>query len=76
LFFLTQGAGVGANTVASASRARKIPCITFDLAQVRNGACGIGVKSQPKIEIFVNRKAAAESDTIFSSVFRLMITEY
>ena len=76
LFFLTEGTGAAASRVASASKARKIPCITFDLAQVKSGACTIGVQSQPKIEIFVNRKAAAESNTIFSSVFRLMITEY
>ena len=76
LFFLTAGTGAAASRVASASKARKIPCITFDLPQVKSGACAVGVQSQPKIEIFVNRKAAAESNTIFSSVFRLMITEY
>ena len=76
LFFLTEGAGAAGSSVTSASKLRKIPCITFDLAQVKSGACTIGVQSQPKIEIFVNRKAAAESNTVFSSVFRLMITEY
>ena len=76
LFFLTDGVGAAAGRVASVSKGRKIPCITFDLPQVRNGACTIGVQSRPKIEVFVNRKSAAESNTIFSSVFRLMITEY
>jgi hypothetical protein len=75
LFFLTEGLGA-ASGVASVSKGRKIPCIIFDLAQGRSGACTIGVQSQPKIEIFVNHKAAAESNTVFSSVFRLMITEY
>ena len=76
LFFLTGGIGAAAAKVASVSKERKIPCITFDLAQVRDGACTIGVQSRPKIEVFVNRKSAAESNTILSSVFRLMITEY
>ena len=70
-----QVAGAAAERVASTSKLKKIPCITFDFSQVRNGACAIGVQSQPKIQILVNRKAAAESGTTFSSVFRLMITE-
>ena len=76
LFFLADGMGAAAAKVASVSKGRKIPCITFDLAQVRNGACTTGVQSRPKIEVFVNRKSAVDSNTTFSSVFRLMITEY
>ena len=76
LFFLTEGMGADAAKLAGASKVRKIPCITFDVAQVRGGACTIGVQTRPKIDIFVNRKAAADSNTVFSSVFRLMITEY
>jgi ABC-type uncharacterized transport system substrate-binding protein len=75
LFLLSEGAGAAGTKVADASKMKKIPCITFDLSQVRNGACVIGVQSQPRIQILVNKKAAAESGTIFSSVFRLMITE-
>ena len=76
LFFLTEGLGAAAARVASASRDRKIPCITFDLTHVRGGNCTIGVQSRPRVDVFVNKKAAAESGTVFSSVFRLMITEY
>ena len=76
LFFLTQGVGGAASRVALVSRERKVPCITFDLAQVRNGACVVGVQSRPRVEVLVNRKAAAASATVFSDVFRLMITEY
>ena len=75
LFFLTQGAGRDATKVGAASRARKIPCITFDLAQVRAGACTIGVRSTPRIEVLVNRAAAEASGTKFAAVFRMMITE-
>jgi len=76
LFFLTEGLGAAAAKVAGVSKGRKITCITFDLTQVKNGACTIGIQSRPKIEVFVNRKAATDSGTVFSSVFRLMITEY
>lgn len=57
------------------STGRRILCITTDLEQVRNGACIMGVRSQPKVEVFVNRAAAAASDITFSTVFRVMITE-
>lgn len=75
LFFLTDGVGAEASRVAAASSTRKIPCVTFDLAQVRAGTCAIGVRSQPRIEVIVNRAAAQRSDTRFAAMFRLMITE-
>jgi hypothetical protein len=75
IFFLTGGVGAAAAKVAIASKTRKIPCITFDLAQVRNGTCTMGVQSQPRIEVFINREAAAESKTVLSPVFRLMVRE-
>jgi len=75
IFLLSEGAGTAGEKVAETGKFKKIPCITFDLSQVRNGVCAIGVQSQPRIQILVNRKAAVESGTTFSSVFRLMITE-
>ena len=57
------------------STGRRILCVTTDLDQVRNGACIMGVRSQPKVEVFVNRAAAAASEITFSTVFRVMITE-
>ena len=61
--------------LAEAVRSKRIPCITTDLAKVKSGSCAIGVRSQPKIEILVNRNAATSSDLKFSAVFRMMITE-
>jgi len=75
LFFLTEGLSANAAKVSRADRERKIPCITFDLSQVRNGTCAIGVRSQPRIEVIVNRAAAGASGTVLSAVFRMMITE-
>jgi hypothetical protein len=74
LFFLTDSVD-DVNRVAEAARARQIPCFTTDLAQVKSGACAIGVRSQPKIEILVNRNTAASTHLSFSAVFRMMITE-
>jgi ABC-type uncharacterized transport system substrate-binding protein len=76
LFFLTTGmTDANARTVAAAAVARHTPCITTDLSQVRAGVCAMGVRAQPKIEIFVNRAAAASTNLAFSAVFRMMITE-
>jgi ABC-type uncharacterized transport system substrate-binding protein len=75
IFFLTAGMDTEAQSVPAASRERQIPCVTTDLAQVRNGSCTMGIRSLPKIEIFVNRAAAAASGISFSTVFRMMITE-
>ena len=74
-YFLTSGVAEDAARVAVLTRQKRIPCVTVDLAQVRNGACFMGVRSKPKIEILVNRAAATSSGAAFSSVFRIMITE-
>lgn len=75
LLFLTGGLGAQARSVAAASRARRIPCVTTDLTQVRNGLCAVGIRSQPKIEILVNRAVATAEGVEFSTVFSLMVTE-
>jgi ABC-type uncharacterized transport system substrate-binding protein len=75
LFFLTEGLSANAAKISRTDHERKIPCITFDLSQVRNGTCAIGVRSQPRIEVIVNGAAAKASGTVLSAVFRMMITE-
>jgi len=76
LFFLTTGmTDADTKLVTAAAVAKRTPCITTDLSQVRAGVCAMGVRAQPKIEIFVNRAAAATTNLAFSAVFRMMITE-
>lgn len=75
LYFLTDGVGAEAAKVGTASRTRKIPCITYDLSQVRAGACTMGVRTHPRIEVLVNHAAAEASGTQFAAVFRMLITE-
>lgn len=75
LFFLTEGVGA-AGRLAEAIRARRLPCVTVDLARVRDGTCAIGVRSRPRVEILVNRAAAEASDIRFSTAFRMLITEF
>jgi len=75
LFFLTEQIGASSAQIANASVAKQVPCVTTDIEQVRNGACVMGVRSRPKVEILVNRAAAAASGVTFATVFRVMITE-
>jgi len=75
IIFLAAGVGADGGKVGHAIRQRKIPCVTFDLGQVRNGNCVIGVRTQPKIQVFVNHAAADASGTVLEAVFRIMITE-
>jgi hypothetical protein len=75
LFFLTEYLNPHEVPLSSISTARRIPCVTTDIAQVQGGACLMGVRSTPKIEILVNRAASIDSGMTFSTVFRVMITE-
>jgi hypothetical protein len=75
LYFLTSGIGSDAAVLAQLNRTRKIPCVTIDIAQVKGGNCAMGVRAQHRVEILVNRAAAAASGMTFSEAFRVMITE-
>jgi hypothetical protein len=75
LYFLTANLGHAAAPLAQLGRNRKIPCVTTDIAQVIDGTCAMGVRAQPRVEILVNRAAAAASGMAFSEAFRVMITE-
>ncbi|HEX2791389.1 MAG TPA: hypothetical protein VHN17_13240 [Steroidobacteraceae bacterium] len=75
LYFLTSELGHAAIALAQLNRSRKIPCITTDIVQVRDGNCAMGVRAIPRVEILVNRAAAAASGMTFSEAFRVMITE-
>lgn len=76
LFFLTEHlAPHETPNLLGENAPRRLLCITTDLAQVRGGACIMGVQSTPKIEVYVNRAAAQANDIAFSTAFRVLITE-
>jgi hypothetical protein len=76
LLFLVDGLGARALKAGDAARGRQIPCVTLDIDQVRNGNCAIGVRSAPRVEILVNRDAAARSGVGFAGAFKMLITEF
>ena len=76
LLFLTEGIGARASKAGDFGRTKRIPCITLDIDQVRNGNCAIGVKSNPRVEILVDRDAATLSGVSFAGAFKMLITEF
>ena len=71
--FVTGGVNYGA--VGAAAKGRKLITIGSDLACVRSGGCAMGVATDPKVDITVNRATAAAVGASFKAAFRMMINE-
>ncbi|CAN5442546.1 hypothetical protein BH10PSE5_BH10PSE5_33320 [soil metagenome] len=67
--------GVSYGPVGAAAKAKKIVTIGSDPACVPSGACVMGVSTDPKVDITVNRAAAAAVGATFKAAFRMMIKE-
>ncbi len=75
VIFLTGGLGAEGAKVAAALKAKKLICMTTDMAAVQGGFCAIHLKSAPKVQITVNKALAGEIGISFGAAFKLMITE-
>ena len=73
-FVLMSGVG-GAAKMADITKSKKIPCFTGDRAEVSSGACLVGINTDPKVEILLNKALAASSGISFGAAFKMMITE-
>lgn len=71
--YVTSGVNYGA--VGAQAKARKLLTIGSASACVQSGACVMGVTTEPKVEITVNRSAAASVGAVFKAAFRMMIKE-
>ena len=67
--------GVNAGPVGAAAKGKKIITIGSDMSCVTSGACVMSVSADPKVEIVVNRAAAAAVGAVFKAAFRMMIRE-
>jgi hypothetical protein len=67
--------GVNYANVGAVAKARKLVTIGSGPACVSSGACVMGVTTDPKVEIIVNRSAAAAVGVAFKAAFRMMIKE-
>lgn len=68
--YVTAGVNVGA-----AAKAKKLITIGSDPSCAASGACVMSVSADPKVEIVVNRAAAAAVGAVFKAAFRMMIRE-
>lgn len=73
VLFVTGGVNYGA--VGSAAKAKKLITISGDPACAASGACVMGVTTDPKVDITVNRSTAGAVGAVFKSAFRMMIHE-
>jgi hypothetical protein len=67
--------GVNYAAVGAAAKGKKLITIGSDPACVQSGACVMGVSTDPKVDITVNRAAAAAVGVAFKAAFRMMIKE-
>ncbi len=65
--------GVNYAAVGAAAKGRKLITIGSDIACVRSGGCAMGVATDPKVDITVNRATAAAVGATFKAAFRMMI---
>jgi hypothetical protein len=72
---LTGGLGADGAKVAAVLKAKKLVCMTTDLAAVQSGFCSIHLKSAPKVQITVNKSLDDAIGLSFGAAFKLMITE-
>lgn len=75
LVFVTAGTGAVRDAVFEAAKARKLLTVSTDAACAQSGKCVMAVKSEPRVEILVNRAAAQASSVEFTTAFRMMISE-
>lgn len=74
-FLMTEFLPPTTSNLSSVSASRQIACVTTDVRQVEAGQCTVAIRSQPRIEIIVNREVADNSGVRFATAFRVMVTE-
>ena len=73
--FVTGSLGPWHAPIAEASVRRRIVSVTNDLSCVTSGNCIMGVRSEPRVRVIINRKLADRSSIDFTPGFRLLFTE-
>ena len=73
--FVTGSLGAWHAAIAEASARRRIVTVSNDLTCVISGNCVMGVRSEPRVQVVINRKLAERSSIEFAPGFRLLVTE-
>jgi hypothetical protein len=75
VFLLTDSALPSAGAIAAAVAGKGVLTVATVVSAVESGQVVMAVRSEPRVEIFVSRAAAAASGASFASAFRMMIQE-
>lgn len=73
--FVTPGTSGQQDAIFAASKTSGTITISTDRACVEAGKCAMFVATAPKVEILVNKTAAAAANVSFDSAFKMMIKE-
>lgn len=75
MVFVTAGTAAARDAIFEAAKSRKLLSVSTDATCAQAGKCVMAVKSEPRVEILVNRAAAQASSVEFTTAFRMMISE-
>ena len=67
--------GADSGLIIAAAQANHALCVTADPEAVRDGHCTMAIRSARKVDIFVNKDAAAQAGIGFATAFRMMVHE-
>lgn len=73
--FVTPGTDAQQDAIFAASKTSGTITISTDRSCVEAGKCAMFVATAPKVEILVNKAAAAATNVSFDSAFKMMIKE-
>jgi hypothetical protein len=68
--------GASGTAVMAAARTHRILCASGELEQVQAARCIMAIRTDPKVDISVNRGAASAASIGFAAAFRMMIHEF
>lgn len=72
--YVTSGS-IGNPAVNAAAQRLHIPTLSTDMACVEQALCAVGFKSEPTVQIVINRSAADRTGIRFVQAFRMLVTE-
>jgi hypothetical protein len=74
LFIVPAAGQIAAAVIAAAGRLH-IPTISTDIACAEAGSCVLAFHSEPTVEVFMNRTAAAGAGVRFTAGFRMLVKQ-
>jgi hypothetical protein len=64
------------NAVAALATGRSMPVFSVDPACIEANACALWVKSEPRIQLFINSRVAQRENLRFTQTFSMMVKDF